>query len=93
MRTRNKTKEQTTNIRSGSGNRPKRGGNETPEPKAPKQSTAPGTPDKQTSAHGGVLTNNNGTPNKKNKALTSTKSSEAKVDTPHKRKRQQDGKS
>lgn len=91
MRTRNKTKEQTTNNRSGNGNRPKRGGTETPEPKPPKQPNAPSTPDKLSSTQTGIQTNNNTTPSKKNKALTNTKSSELKSDTPHKRKRQ-DGK-
>lgn len=88
MRTRNKTKEQTTNNRGGSGTRSKRGGNETPEPKAPKQSTGPSTPDKQSLATGVGQVNINTTPNKKNK---SSKPSEVRADTPHKRKRQQDG--
>lgn len=101
MRTRNKTKEQTTNNRGGSGNRPKRGGTETPEPKPSKQPNTPSTPDKLNSTPGGVQTNNTGTtninnnnttPSKKNKASTNTKSSEVKADTPHKRKRPQDGK-
>lgn len=103
MRTRNKTKEQTTNNRGGSGTRPKRGGNETPEPKPTKQPNAPSTPDKLTSTPGGVQTNNttstninnnnnNTTPSKKNKVSANSKSSEVKADTPHKRKRQQDGK-
>lgn len=104
MRTRNKTKEQTTNNRGGSGTRPKRGGTETPEPKPSKQPNAPSTPDKLTSTPGGVQTNNttttninnnnnnNTTPSKKNKASANTKSSDVKADTPHKRKRQQDGK-
>lgn len=94
MRTRNKTKEQTTtNNRSANGNRPKRGGTETPEPKLPKQSNAPSTPDKLSSTPGGVQTNtnnnnNNTTPSKKSKALSNIKSLEVKHDTPHKRKRQ-----
>lgn len=97
MRTRNKAKEQTTTSRGGSGSRPKRGGTETPEPKAPKQTNAPGTPDKQSPASGGVHSNNNNnnnntTPSKKNKSAANSKHSEVKNDTPHKRKRQQDGK-
>lgn len=90
MRTRNKTKEQTTtNNRNANGNRPKRGGTETPEPKLPKQSNTPGTPDKLSSTPGGAQTNanNNTTPNKKSKALSNTKSLEVKHETPHKRKR------